>query len=295
MSLEINGRQALGLLASSSLVACGGSSLPATNPALPTTPTTPAIPATPTVPQRFLNAKEYRALEALVDQLIPADTDPGAKAAGCADGIDYLLGAFLVNPPFIHAGGPHSDRRGGKSNDFLSFLPLDDYETLAWRMTLEGSQGRPEREFNGASVGWQSIYQKGLARLDALAAQQGAADFAALTPPQRDAVLRQGDALVNALIDLAFPQTLMLMYGAPEYGSNKNLMGWGFTAFDGDVQPKGYTDKQVTDNDRPQPTDALLPASYHNPNQRQKSLLSRVKTYPVWMRRCWPSPRPSMP
>jgi hypothetical protein len=65
---------------------------------------------------RFFNPDEYATLEALVDRLIPPDTNPaglaspGAKAAGVADYIDFLLGAFLSSSPFIFAGGPFSNR-----------------------------------------------------------------------------------------------------------------------------------------------------------------------------------------
>jgi hypothetical protein len=231
----------------------------------------------PTVPAHFLTTKEHRALTALVDQFIPADTDPGAVQAGCTEAICYLLAAFDTTPPFIYAGGPYSDRAGHASNQFAQFLPLDAYEELAWRLTLEGSAERPERSFNGTHTGWQAIYRDGLARLDDLAVEQGAADFAALTVAQRDSVLRRGDAVVDDLVDIAFPHTLSAMYGAPEYGGNQGLAGWGFTAFDGDVQPRGYSDRQVVNCDTPQPTDALLPASYHDPAQRQQSVAARIR------------------
>ena len=259
------------------LVACGDSQGPASG-AVGGSGSSGGMPAAaPTAPARFLSSKEHRALEALVDQLIPADADPGALQAGCAEAIDYLLGAFLTTPAFIYAGGPFSDRNGSASNQFEQFVPLDAYEEQAWRMTLEGSQERPERSFNGAFNGWQKTYRDGLARLDALAAEQGAADFAALTPPQRDSILRRGDAVVNALLDIAFPHTLSAMYGAPEYGGNKNLQGWGFTAFDGDVHPKGYSDSQVVNCDTPQPSDARLPPSYHDPAQRQQTVAVRLR------------------
>jgi hypothetical protein len=35
-------------------------------------------------------------------------------------------------------------------------------------------------------------------------------------------------------------------YGAPEYGGNRDLMGWRAIAFDGDSQPRGYTDDEVS-------------------------------------------------
>ncbi len=200
-------------------------------------------------PATFLDASELAALRALVNRFVPGppeDLDPGAAEAGCAEAIDALLGAFMVDPPRIYAGGPFSDRGGATQNDFAQFIPLDPYETLAWRMRIEGSQGLPEREFNGAVVGLQQIYREGLAALDAQARSYGAADYAALPAPTQELVLRSGrDAAITRLVDVAFPQTLELMYGAPEYGGNRDLAAWKYTRFDGDVQPRGYTPEQV--------------------------------------------------
>ena len=208
----------------------------------------------------FLGAEELRCLRALVDRFIPGppeDLDPGAAEAGCAEAIDALLGAFNVSPPRIYAGAPFSDRGDAPTNDFLNFLPLDDYEELAWRLRIEGSQGRPELEFNGPVIGLQEIYRKGLAALDRAAGPGG---FAACLEIHREIVLRTADdPAVAALVDVAFPHTFQFMYGAPEYGGNRNLVSWKFTKFDGDVQPRGYTREQVENVDEPGLFD-LLPA-----------------------------------
>jgi len=36
------------------------------------------------------------------------------------------------------------------------------------------------------------------------------------------------------------------MYAAPEYGGNRGLAGWQAVGFEGDVQPRGYTDDEVS-------------------------------------------------
>jgi hypothetical protein len=61
---------------------------------------------------------------------------------------------------------------------------------------------------------------------------------------------------------VAFPHTLQFMYGAPEYGGNRDLVGWEFTNYDGDVQPRGYSREEVEQPDDPGPLAALpqLPA-----------------------------------
>lgn len=226
----------------------------------------------PATPQpSFLTEAEQTALRALVDRLIPQDTDPGAVAGACHEAIDALLAAFMTDPPFIYAGGPFSDRGGEPDNDFLEFVELDEYEAFAWRLAIEGSQGIPEREFNGPVKGMQQIYREGLARLDERAQQLGFDSFADMPGLTRDVIINDGnDAVVQELVDIAFPDTLDAMYGPPEYGGNRDLVGWGFTAFDGDTQPRGYTDDQVINPDNPSPLDFLLPPSYSE--QRNTSL-----------------------
>lgn len=201
----------------------------------------------------FLTEAELTTLRALVDRFIPGppeDPDPGAVEAGCAEAIDALLAAFAVDPPRIYAGAPFSDRAGSEVNHFAQFLPLDPYEERAWRLRIEGSQGDPALEFNGPVPGWQTTYRDGLAALDAAAGGEGM--FATLPGPARDVLLRTSDdAAISGLVDVAFPHTLEFMYGAPEYGGNRDLVGWRFTNFDGDVQPRGWTDEQVTQPDEP--------------------------------------------
>ena len=113
----------------------------------------------------FLTADEHRVLTHACDRLIPPlDAHPGAAALGVADYIDTLLGAFTFDPPRIWCGGPYSGRAGGEPS-FDEFMTLSRIEELAWRTRIEGSQGIPEREFNGPVVGWQARYRAGLAAL----------------------------------------------------------------------------------------------------------------------------------
>jgi hypothetical protein len=207
----------------------------------------------------FLTPEELETLRAVVARFVPGppeDPDPGALEAGCAEAIDALLGAFTFDPPRIYAGGPFSDRGGSEVNHFERFLPLDAYEARAWRLRIEGSQGRAELEFNGPVPGYQQVYRRGLAALDEAA---GDARFADLPAPAQEAILRDGDDdAVADLVDVAFPHTLEAMYGAPEYGGNRDLVGWELANYDGDVQPRGYTREQVEQPDDPG-TPELLP------------------------------------
>src|SRR5213596_2303716 len=103
-----------------------------------------------------------------MDRLIPPDDDgaPGARAAGAAEYVDGLLGAFAVDPPRIWAGGPFSGRYGGEAS-FGEFLRPSALEELAWRTRIEGTQGIAERELNGPVTGWQQEYRDWIAALGA--------------------------------------------------------------------------------------------------------------------------------
>lgn len=183
---------------------------------------------------RFLTADEHRTLAAACDRLIPpAGEHPGATALGVADYVDTLLAAFTFDPPRIWAGGPFSGRAGGAAG-FEDFLPLSPLEQLAWRTRIEGSGGDPAREFNGPVVGWQQRYREGLAALGA--------DFHDQPPEEQDRRL----AADPAFAALCYEHACEGAYGAPEYGGNRDLAGWRAIRFAGDVQPRGYTDEEVT-------------------------------------------------
>ena len=181
----------------------------------------------------FFTDAEFDVIEAACARLIPTDADPGATEAGVAHYIDGLLGAFSFDPPRIWAGGAFSGRFGG-SPGFTAFHRLAALDELAWRTRIEGSLGRPEREWNGPVVGLQERYRDGLQLLGA--------DFAGVDGEEQDRRLREHATFTKLLYEHACEG----MYGAPEYGGNRDLVGWRYIGFDGDVQPRGYTDEEVS-------------------------------------------------
>ena len=181
----------------------------------------------------WLTDDEYRTLVAVCERLIPRDESPGATDAGVADYIDGFLGAFTFDPPRIWAGGPSSGRFGGP-NGFADFHPLTALDELSWRTRIEGSRGLAEREFNGPVVGLQERYRAGLAALGV--------DFADADAAEQDARLRAN----HDFTELAYEQACEGMYGAPEYGGNRHGVGWSNIGFAGDVQPRGWTDAEVS-------------------------------------------------
>ena len=181
------------------------------------------------MPHLFFSDDEYAVIEAACERLIP-----GATEARVADYVDGLLGAFAVDPPRIWAGGPFSGRHGGDAG-FAQFIPLTALDELAWRTRIEGSRGIPEREFNGPVVGLQERYRDGLPTLGA--------DFAGVDPETQDARLRAAEEFT----ELLYEHVCEGMYGAPEYGGNQHLLGWRSIEFEGDVQPRGFTDAEVSE------------------------------------------------
>jgi Gluconate 2-dehydrogenase subunit 3 len=184
---------------------------------------------------RWLADDEVVTLRTLCDRLMPGDDEaPSASEAGVVEYVDTLLAAFSFEPPRIWAGGPFSGRQGGEVR-FGSFHRLSPRDELAWRTRIEGSLGRAEREVNGPVVGLQERYREGLTSLGR--------DFADLPPEDQDARM----AASGDFVDLVFSHCCEGMYGAPEYGGNRGLGGWRAIRFDGDVQPRGYTDEEVSE------------------------------------------------
>lgn len=182
----------------------------------------------------WLTEEEHRILTAVVDRMVPADEDPGGAALGAVDYIDGLLGAFTFDPPRIWAGGPTSGRAGGEAA-FGRFIPLTALDELAWRTRIEGSQGRPEREFNGPVVGLQEVYREGLARLGS--------DFDRCDPAEQARRLHDQPDFAQ----LVYDHVCEGLYGAPEYGGNRDGAAWAMIGVAGDVQPRGWTDEEVAE------------------------------------------------
>jgi hypothetical protein len=204
---------------------------------------------------RYLRAHELATLRAVTDRLLPgppADPGPGARETRAAEAIDLLLGAFRVKPPLVHAGGPFSDRAGARRDGFAHFVALDRQAALGWRIRIEGSRGRRDREFAGPVVGLQQIYREGLARLDHLARARGARGFATARASVQDALLaRRRDRVVARFVDAAMTHTLEAAFGPPEYGGNHDLIGWRRLGWQGDTQPRGFPPDRVGEPDPP--------------------------------------------
>jgi hypothetical protein len=204
---------------------------------------------------RFLSHGELATLRAVTGRLLPGPPDgpgPGAHEVHAAEAIDLLLGAFELDPPLIHAGGPFSGRAGGPRDDFAHFVPLDAQAAFGWRIRLEGSRGHPEREFAGPVVGLQEIYRLGLARLNERARARTGGSFASASTASQDVLLGSREPVIRRFVSAALYNSLEALCGPPEYGGNHALAGWLGLEWRGDAEPDGFTAREVTEPDPPE-------------------------------------------
>jgi len=98
---------------------------------------------------------------------------------------------------------------------------------------------------------------QGVKDLDSAAAQMfpPAKDFVSLAAPEQDILIARPDITVG-FPSLVFQHAAEGMYGAPEYGGNKDLAGWKYIKFPGDAQPRGYTAEQMIAPDSGAPISA---------------------------------------
>ena len=218
-------------------------------------------------PAPFFSDAERTTLEALVDRIIPPDSDPGAKALGAAAYVEQLLTAFDVDPPFVFAGGPFSNRNPYPDNTtgapgsifppnaFATPAPLGPLHDLYWRAEILGEEvaGLPDfltAQRGGTLVGLRDLYRDGLAQVDSVALGAKGAPFAALGTDDQDAVLALLDSTDvfpvdpirgKSFLDIVIAHTIEGCYSAPEYGGNAGGAGWRMLGIEGDDQPLGFS------------------------------------------------------
>jgi Gluconate 2-dehydrogenase subunit 3 len=185
-------------------------------------------------PGPFSNAQR-RALGAFADAIIPPDADPGGKALGAVRYIERLLAAFDVTPPAIFADGPYSGRAPFPDgtmvpSDFSRFVELDRVTEAAWRLRILGGPDSPSL-FDQIASGLDAAIEVSGEHIDEL----GAEDLADLFNGQDD---EWKSLMIELVTEAAF--------AAPEYGGNIGLAGWRLCHFEGDRQPLGYSDAEVS-------------------------------------------------
>lgn len=170
-----------------------------------------------------------------------------------ADVVSVQVSLFQARP--VHAGGPFSGRQPFVDPDtlmpsdryprdsFLDFAPLNRVQRIAWEARIKGTENTPQLSGNplatGVRVNLRQQYRDGLALIESQSQSMFGAGFVALSPSQQSQVL--------ASVPLRpFLRTLRLytaegLFSAPEYGGNRNGVGWTLIGYGGDSQPLGYT------------------------------------------------------
>lgn len=187
---------------------------------------------------RFFNAHQAAVVKAAAARLVPGPNDdptekalnsPGATEADVVRYIDTMLSMFEDHPPKIFAGGPWSDRHGGHRNHMKHFVPPSPRQISAWKRRIRQLRHQ---------------YVEAVKKLDAAVPTK---NFAKATAAQQDQALTS----LDNVRDLLFGHTIEGMYSVPEYGGNKNTVGWKSISWPGDSQPKGYTADEVERSDGP--------------------------------------------
>lgn len=227
-------------------------------------------------PARFFTAEERATFDRLAAAIVPEDQTVGAAGTGAVEYVDRFLAAFATPVPAIYRSGPFSGRTpfqdpatGEASDDFpansfLEILPPTRLQELSFRIELLGSASVPNGEINAplvpATPGLQTLYRDAAVTLNDLARAQGAESFAALDDA---GALAAFNATPPAFRDAFLEHLAEGMFCAPEYGGNRDGVGWRDYFYDGDSQPLGHTlfdASSDTLRDRPdQPNQTLDP------------------------------------
>lgn len=159
----------------------------------------------------FFKPEEARAVEAIVDRLIPSDElSVGGKDAGCAAYIDRQMAGSYGDSSRLYTSGP-----------FATALPTQGYQGAA----------PPAVQ-----------YRAGLAAIDAyLRKTMNNRDFVALSAAEQDDFLKNLEAgkvdlgTVNGagFFNLLLQNTMEGFFADPVYGGNKDMVSWKMLGFPG--------------------------------------------------------------
>ncbi len=162
-------------------------------------------------PGQFFTAEEARAMEAIVDRIIPPDPEtPGGKDAGCAVFIDRQLKGPYGSAAGLYRLGPFT--KGTK-------------------------QQGPQSALTPAE-----LYRKSLAALDKYCRDnEGGKAFAELGADEQDNVLKKieaGQIKFEGVDAEGFFSALLKdvpegFFSAPIHGGNRDMVGWKMIGFPG--------------------------------------------------------------
>jgi Gluconate 2-dehydrogenase subunit 3 len=151
---------------------------------------------------------------------------------------------------------------------FVEHMPLNRLQRLSWKVQLLGADAVPEVADNplarsATNADLRARYRSGLAELEDGSQAKYQMSFVELTTAQQSEILASASA---SFVDLLHHHVIEGTLCAPEYGGNRNRLGWQLTGFGGDSQPLGYEipDTSVPGNYRERPE---APNSTPNPDE----------------------------
>ncbi len=129
-------------------------------------------------------------------------------------------------------------------DSFTQFLPQSRLQAMAWKVRILGASAVPEVAANplatsSIEVDFRNKYRSGLAGLDQLSQSTYGVPFVQLTQAQQASVLQTSPN--QDFVTLLTYHTIEGLLSVPEYGGNRDRLGWQLVGFDGDSQPLGYT------------------------------------------------------
>lgn len=146
--------------------------------------TTAQLVVAPSPGYRVLSAPEVRTLEAIVEQIIPQDQDPGSRWAGVVRYIDGVLATDQREKQSLYRDGLGATNASSRAKFGRDFVDLEfdrqnevlqaiergdvalsestriasrEFFALVWRHTIEGFYGAPTHGGNRDYVGWRMI------------------------------------------------------------------------------------------------------------------------------------------
>ena len=179
---------------------------------------------------------EYAVVAAAADRLIPPlDAHPGGAALGVADYVDSLLGAFTFDPPLIFAGGPFSGRAGGDASFArvpAALAPRRARVAHAHRRLARHRRTRVQRPGTRLAGDLPRRHRRARRRL-----------LRRSTATSRTAGSR---AQARAARGCSTSTRAKARTARPSTAATATSRAGASIEFPGDVQPRGYTDDEVS-------------------------------------------------
>jgi gluconate 2-dehydrogenase gamma chain len=205
----------------------------------------------PQRPAAFFNIHEAATVDALVSRIMPGtDDDPGAHEAGVVFYIDRSLGGTnlgytlktYTQGPFLVVSEQPVPVAAASSRDIYDYVLVstDLVSRYGYQSVLTP----------------QEIYRRGLEYADAYAQSQFEANFVDLTPEQQDEILTDMEAdeatgfegpSAMAFFTQLRNDTIEGMFSDPQYGGNRDLVGWSLVGYPG--AQRNYTSDDMKNPD----------------------------------------------